>query len=134
VDDQPEIARTVRAVLVHDGLEVETAANGREALDLLMRGGHFDLVITDIRMPEMDGLELLRQVRQLRESLPVVVMTGRATLKNRSQAIAEGAFDYISKPFRVRPLLNVVHEALKGQAVSGVSGKTPGGGKVNEKI
>ena len=113
VDDQPTVALVVQAVLVHSGFCVETAANGRKALDLLMGGVHFDLVITDVRMPEMDGFELLRKIRKWREDLPVIIMTAHANHTNRLQAIQEGAFDYVLKPFAVGTLLNTVHRALK---------------------
>jgi two-component system NtrC family response regulator len=115
VDDQPEVALVVRAMLVHEGFEVETAVNGREALDLLMSALHFDLIITDVRMPEMDGLELLRRARQMRKDLPVIVMTGHATRRNRLDAMEKGAFDYVSKPFGIRVLLKAVHDALRGK-------------------
>jgi DNA-binding NtrC family response regulator len=113
VDDEPQVAETLRDILVHEGLQVEVAENGRQALDLLMNGNRFDLIITDMKMPEMDGLELLRHVRQLKENLPVIVLTGAANFKNGLEAIREGVFNYISKPFSVRLLMNIVHEALK---------------------
>jgi DNA-binding NtrC family response regulator len=113
VDDEPQVAETLLDILVHEGLQVEVAENGRQALDLLMNGHRFDLIITDMKMPEMDGLELLRHVRQLKENLPVIVLTGYATVENGLEAIREGVFNYISKPFSVRLLMNVVHEALK---------------------
>jgi DNA-binding NtrC family response regulator len=113
VDDEPQVAETLRDILVHEGLQVEVAENGRQALDLLMNGHRFDLIITDMKMPEMDGLELLRHVRQLKENLPVIVLTGYATVENGLEAIREGVFNYISKPFSVRLLMNIVHEALK---------------------
>ena len=115
VDDQPEVAHVVRAVLVQEGFEAETAVNGREALDLLMSALHFDLIITDVRMPEMDGLELLRQARQMRKDLPVILMTGHPTRRNRLDAMEKGAFDYVSKPFGIRVLLKAVHDALQGK-------------------
>jgi len=113
VDDDPGVAGTVLEVLVREGFDVETATNGRQALDLLMSGRPFDLVITDVRMPKMDGLELLRQIRKWRKNLPVIVMTGYATLKNGLEALQEEAFDYISKPFDLKVLMKVVREALK---------------------
>ena len=113
VDDEPDVASTIRAILVHEGFDVETAENGRQALDLLVCGPRFDLVMTDMRMPEMDGLELLRQVRHLRENLPVIVLTGYASEKDGLEALDEGASDYISKPFKAKALMEVVRRALK---------------------
>jgi CheY-like chemotaxis protein len=113
VDDEPQVAETLRGILEFEGYQVETAENGRQALDRLTSGHRFDLVITDMKMPEMDGLELMRQVRKLRKNLPVIVLTAYATLKSGLQAIKEGVYDYISKPFSVNLLTSVVHEALK---------------------
>jgi DNA-binding NtrC family response regulator len=113
VDDEPEVGETLRGILEYEGFKVEMAENGREALDRLMSGHRFDLIITDMKMPEMDGLELLRRVRQLRENLPVIVLTAYATIRNGLQAMKEGVYDYISKPFSVDLLIRVVREALK---------------------
>jgi CheY-like chemotaxis protein len=115
VDDEPQNAQTLRDLLEYHGFRVETAENGIQALDRLTSGHRFDLVITDMKMPEMDGLELLRQVQRLRKNLPVIVLTAYATLKNGLQAIKEGVYDYISKPFTVHLLMDVVHEALRSE-------------------
>jgi DNA-binding NtrC family response regulator len=119
VEDEPHVAETLRDILVHEGFQVETAENGKKALGRLTRGHRFDLVITDMKMPEMDGLELLRQTQKLGKNLPVIVLTGYATFKNGLQAIREGVYDYISKPFCIGLLMDVVHEALKDKALRG---------------
>jgi DNA-binding NtrC family response regulator len=116
VDDEPQVADTLRDLLEYEGFKVETAENGRQALDRLTSGHRFDLVITDMKMPEMDGLELLKRVQKLRKNLPVIVLTAYATLKNGLQAIKEGVYDYVSKPFSVDLLIRVVHQALKDEA------------------
>jgi DNA-binding NtrC family response regulator len=116
VDDEPQVADTLRDLLEYEGFKVETAENGRQALDRLTIGHRFDLVITDMKMPEMDGLELLKRVQKLRKNLPVIVLTAYATLKNGLQAIKEGVYDYVSKPFSVDLLISVVHQALKDEA------------------
>jgi len=112
VEDDPEIAGTILEVLVYGGFQVEIAENGRRALDLLMRDLHFDLVIANMTMRKIDGLELFGRFYQLRRNLPVIVMKGYATLKNGLQRIEKGRFDHMSNPFNVE-LINVVHEALK---------------------
>jgi DNA-binding NtrC family response regulator len=119
VEDEPHVAETLRDILVHEGFQVETAENGKKALGRLTRGHRFDLVITDMKMPEMDGLELLRQTQKLGKNLPVIVLTGYATFKNGLQAIREGVYDYVSKPFSIGLLMDVVHEALKDKALRG---------------
>jgi DNA-binding NtrC family response regulator len=116
VDDEPQVAEVLRAILEFEGFEVETAGNGKQALDRITSVDRFDLIITDMKMPEMDGLELLRQVQKLSKDLPVIVLTAYATLKNGLIAIKDGVYDYLSKPFSVEILMNVVHEALKDEA------------------
>jgi DNA-binding NtrC family response regulator len=98
---------------MREGFEVEMASNGREALDFVRRGYPLDLVITDIRMPEMDGLALLGHVRHLRKGLPVIVMTGDPTPNNQLRAREKGASGFIAKPFSLEVLQRVVHESLK---------------------
>lgn len=116
VDDEPLVAETLRDILESEGFKVKRAENGREALDTLMSDHRFDLIITDMKMPEMDGLELLRRVQKMKKNLPVIVLTGYATLKNGLQAIREEVYDYISKPFSVSVLMIAVREALKDKA------------------
>ncbi|NIQ39389.1 MAG: response regulator [Proteobacteria bacterium] len=113
VDDDYQVATVVRKILVHEGYHVETAKNGRKAMDLLMSGQHFDLVITDLRMPEMDGIELLRQTRQFMAYLPVIAMTGYVSTEDGMQCVEVGVHNYLVKPFRVQSLLKLVREGLK---------------------
>jgi CheY-like chemotaxis protein len=121
-EDEPEVARTVRDILVNEGFAVETARNGREALDLLMTGGRFDLLITNIKMPEMGGLGLLRRVRRFNMYLPVILLTGYADPAERMTAIQDGISGYVTKPFRIENLMRAVHETLKDK-VFGVLNK-----------
>jgi DNA-binding NtrC family response regulator len=116
VDDEPQVAEVLRGILEFEGFEVETVENGKQALDRITSVDRFDLIITDMKMPEMDGLELLTQVQKLSKDLPVIVLTAYATLKNGLNAIKDGVYDYVSKPFSVKILMNVVHEALKDKA------------------
>ena len=113
VDDEPDVAQTLRDVLEYQGFATEIAHNGKEALDCLMGGVYFDLVITDMNMPVMDGLELLRRIRQLNKDLPVIVLTGYADFEKGFAAIKEGVSHFMSKPFSVRLLIDAVDDALK---------------------
>lgn len=113
VDDEPEIASVIRDLLTFAGFDVETAANGKQAIDLLTTARHFDLMITDMKMPEMDGLELLKMTHQLKKTLPVIILTGCATVDNGIHSLEEGAYDYVLKPFNTEKLMLVVREALK---------------------
>ena len=117
VDDEPEVVETLRDILVFKGFDVETAENGAEAIDRLKSAHHFDLLITDLRMPGMDGLELLRQARKLRKNIPAAILTGNATFEDGLLAVEGGALEfvleYIAKPINLRDLMTVVHRALR---------------------
>jgi len=117
VDDEPDIVESLQDLLVFAGFHVETAENGQEAVDLLATTRPFDLVITDMKMPRMDGLELLRISHQLRRHLPVVILTGRGTVDDGIHSLEEGAYDYVLKPFNTEKLLRVVRGALKSRSL-----------------
>ena len=117
VDDDPETGEVLRDLLVFAGFDVIVAENGTQAVDLLSTVRHFDLMISDMQMPKMDGLELLRLSRRLRKHLPVVILTGHGTVHNGIHALEQGAHDYILKPFNTEKLLGVVEAALKSRSV-----------------
>ena len=107
VDDEQHMRVALFEALTRNGHEVAVAENGRMALDMVARE-RLDLVITDIRMPEMEGIELLRRVKALQPELPVVIMTGFATVDTAVEAMKQGAFDYILKPFPVEVIEETV--------------------------
>lgn len=115
-DDDHHVATVIRDILLHEGYEVEIARSGRQALEFLKSGKDLDLMITDMRMPEMDGLELLRQVRKTDRDLPVIVLTGYATVEDGLEAIGRGIIQNLSKPFDVKELTRAVHAVLKDKA------------------
>ncbi len=112
VDDEANMVRTLAKILARKGHEVATAKSGNEALQQLQAGG-FDVVITDLNMPEMDGMQLLREVhaRQLRPS--VLVLTGHGTIQSAVEAMKLGAADYLIKPCQPDELILKVHQALE---------------------
>jgi DNA-binding NtrC family response regulator len=121
VDDDHHVATVIRDILVYKGFEVQVAESGRQALSLL-RGGHdIELLITDMRMPEVDGLELLREIHFLKECLPVIVLTGYPTVRNGFQAITAGACEYLVKPFKIEDLLGAIVLALRNNRHEPVS-------------
>lgn len=97
VDDEPPIVRLVKAKLRVDGYEVITASSGDEALKLL-ESQTPDLIVLDVMMPEMDGFETLRRIRQ-RSQVPVVMLTARGSDADKLKGLQSGADDYITKPF-----------------------------------
>jgi two-component system response regulator AtoC len=117
VDDEPNLRRVLSAQLQRDGYDVQTAEDGEQGLQLLQEH-HIDLVITDLRMPKIDGLELLRRAVAADEHLPVVILTAHATVDNAVEALKTGAFDYITKPFDQNEVRTIVRKALKTRDLS----------------
>lgn len=99
-------------ILSHSGFEV-TTSDSAEATVSILKEQTFELLLTDMRMPGMDGLELLRQAKRLRPEIEVVVMTAHATIRTAVTAMKEGAIDYLEKPFDKDDLLHVVNRALE---------------------
>src|SRR5262245_13887102 len=117
VDDEPNLRRVLGAQLSRDGYEVHAVADGKEALRILQEQ-YVDVVITDLRMPNMDGLELLRRALALEPELPVVIITAHGTVDNAVAALKSGAFDYITKPFDQNEVRNVVRKALRTRVLA----------------
>ncbi len=117
VDDEPHFCKVMAIHLADEGYIVATATSGEEALERL-RGGEYHLVITDLKMPGMDGLALLEHIRDLSATLPVIVLTAYGTVDTAVQAMKLGAFDYILKPVDVDELKMVVARALRVQEIT----------------
>lgn len=112
VDDETSLREFLAITLSREGFEVETAASGEEALKRLAEGP-VDLALVDLMMPGMDGLETLRRLKETNETISVVIMTAFATTETAIQALKEGAYDYLIKPFKVEELKLVVQKALE---------------------
>ncbi len=145
VDDEPKVRKMVGRTLEQAGLEVSCFASGGDCLEQL-RCRTCDLLITDVKMPEMDGIELLTEVKRIIPSLPVLVITGYGDTRMAVKALKIGALDFIEKPLDRQSFLSAVESALKRNAkihrlVSGVLTKTEMGvlrlildGKSNKEI
>lgn len=112
VDDEPSLRRGMARLLGAAGYEVSSAANGREAMELIERTT-FDVIVSDIRMPGMDGLSLLRAVRARDLDVPVVFLTGSPSLETAMQAVEHGAFRYLKKPIDGTELTSLVRQAAQ---------------------
>src|SRR5262249_54031120 len=112
VDDEANLRRVLSAQLARDGYEVHTAEDGEAALAFL-KEHHIDLVITDLRMPKVDGMDLLRAALRDDPSRPVVMLTAHGTVDNAVEALKTGAFDYITKPFDQNEVRIIVRKALR---------------------
>jgi two-component system KDP operon response regulator KdpE len=113
IDDEPPIRKLLRTGLASQGYEVLEAPNGRTALELLARKP--DLAILDLGLPDVDGLELLRRLRERQERLPVVVLSSRDDEAGKVAALDLGADDYVTKPFGMEELLARMRAALRHQ-------------------
>ena len=112
VDDELLILRIISDILSKEGYEVKTAINYFNASQLL-DGEKFDVVITDIRMPEKSGIDLLTHVREINSDIPVILMTGFATLETAVEAVKQGAFDYLTKPLDFNKLKRIVSQSIE---------------------
>jgi CheY-like chemotaxis protein/glycine cleavage system H lipoate-binding protein len=111
VDDEEVILDSFRKILVIDGYSVDTVTNGKEALGLI-QSHHYDFVFTDLKMPEMDGVEVTKAVKHLRPDIDVVIITGYATVETAVETMKYGALDYVQKPFTDDELLAFVKKSL----------------------
>ena len=111
IDDEQIVLDSVSQILIDDNYEVDVSLSGREGLDWAIERP-YDIVLTDIRMPDIGGMRVLRDIKRVKSSLPVVIITGYATTKSAVQAMKLGAADYIEKPFEPEQLLDAVGRAL----------------------
>ena len=118
VDDEKHILMVLREALMHFGYRVTCAGSGAEAL-AAVRSELFDAAITDIRMPDMSGLDLLREIKRQDESIEVIVMTGYPTITSAVEALKEGAYDYLSKPLILDELEHVMQRVMERRFLRG---------------
>ncbi len=111
VDDEPGILSFLSKCFFRRGYTVRSTPYPKEALDFLSRG-QYDLVLADIKMPEMDGLSLLKKIKESYPTVEVILMTGHATVDSAIGSMKLGAFDYISKPFNLIQILSVIQRAI----------------------
>jgi EAL domain-containing protein (putative c-di-GMP-specific phosphodiesterase class I) len=123
IDDEPSVVRGYCRILERNGARVEVACNGREAVDLA-KASSFDVILSDISMPEMSGIEFLRALRQHDLDVPVILATGSPSVETAACAVELGAFRYLSKPVRERELWDAVlraacaHEVARAKRVT----------------
>ena len=117
VDDEPNLRKILAAQLSRDGYEVMTAEDGEQGL-LMLRENHIDLVVTDLKMPKVDGMTLLREAMKESPDLPIVMITAHGTVDTAVEALKLGAFDYLTKPFDKDEVRQVVAKALKTRALA----------------
>ena len=114
VEDEEKLARFVELELTHEGYQVEKAFDGRTGLELAEKGG-FDLLLLDIMLPGLNGLEVLRRLRKNDDHVPVIMLTARDAVMDKVTGLDMGADDYVTKPFSIEELLARIRAALRKQ-------------------
>jgi DNA-binding NtrC family response regulator len=116
VDDEPIAVRNLERVLAKEGYEVSTASNGQSALRLL-RQKTFDIVLTDLKMEKVDGMQVLKRCKESDPDVEVIVITGFAAVDTAIEAMKQGAYHYVAKPFKLDEVRKVVREAVEKVAL-----------------
>ena len=111
VDDEDIVLESFRKILVLDGFSIDTVEKGREALGLIQKND-YDFVFVDLKMPEMDGVEVTKAVKHLRPDVDVIVITGYASVESAVETMKHGAMDYVQKPFTEDELVDFVNKSL----------------------
>jgi nitrogen regulation protein NR(I) len=124
VDDEPNLRKILSAQLSRDGYDVLTAEDGEQGLTQL-REHHIDLIITDLKMPRVDGMTLLKRALEEEPELPIVVITAHGTIDTAVEALKRGAFDFVTKPFDKDEVRQIVAKALKTHELRGADATTP---------
>jgi DNA-binding NtrC family response regulator len=142
VDDEIDILELLELIITdRTDYEVTTTNNPVEVPELLKKHP-YDLIITDLRMPDVDGIELIEMVKQIDDQLPFIILTAYGTIESAVEAMRKGAFDYITKPFRQEQILLTIEKVMKWRRVQkenialkaelammkkGIGGQSPGG-------
>src|SRR5438046_176253 len=111
-DDDPGLRQSLERTLTREGYRVILASDGNAALERLQAGG-VDLVLTDLKMPGLSGIELLRAVKAIAADVDVILLTAFGTVEEAVKAMKEGAYDFLTKPFQRAQLLRLIRQALE---------------------
>lgn len=111
-DDERFMAEMLQEIFEEEGMLVEAALDGKQALEKF-HSSSFDLVLLDLRMPEVSGMDVLREIKQTDPDIPVVVITAYGSVDSAVEALKVGAYDFVTKPFKIEELKNIVHRALE---------------------
>ncbi|MEN6360260.1 MAG: sigma-54 dependent transcriptional regulator [Smithella sp.] len=117
VDDEFNIRLVLSAMLKKEGYSIASATDGLEALQIL-KAGKIDVVVTDLKMPNLDGMGLLNRITEQYPAVPVIIITAHGTVATAVEALKKGALDYITKPFELDDLKNVISKAIKTRALN----------------
>lgn len=118
VEDEHQLARFIQLELEHEDYETTVAGDGRQGLSLA-ESGEFDLILLDIMLPELNGLEVLRRLRKAENNVPVIMLTARDSVMDKVSGLDMGADDYITKPFAIEELLARIRVTLRQHRPAG---------------
>jgi len=119
IDDEPIVGKRLKQALRKFGIDVEVFEDSEEALNRL-EDKKFDIVVTDIRMEKIDGIQILENVLEHSNQTKVIIITGYATINVAQEALAKGAFDFIAKPFKPDDLRSVINKAALSLGFSNI--------------
>src|SRR4030043_831620 len=111
IDDEKSIRSTLKDILEHEGFNIEVASNGPEAIEIFSKS-QFDAVPCEIKMPGMDGIEVLEKIQSITNEVPVIMISGHGTIDTAVEAIKKGAYDFIEKPPDLNRLLITIRNAM----------------------
>jgi DNA-binding response OmpR family regulator len=113
VDDEEELVDTLTERLMLRGIETVGVISGAEAIRSV-KEREFDIVVLDVKMPGMDGLEVLREIKRIRPKAQIILLTGRGSAKESQMCLEQGAFDYLIKPINIEDLIQKMKDAMGG--------------------
>src|SRR5450631_2132084 len=112
IDDEKSIRKTITEILTYEGYKIDEAVDGEEGLRKF-REKNFDLVICDIKMPKLDGIEFLEKAREINDEVPIIIISGHGNIETAVEAVKKGAYDYISKPPDLNRMLITLRNAME---------------------
>ena len=113
VDDEVDMLALLAMIITNKSTHGATTTNNPLEVPKLIQEGKFDLIISDLKMPGMDGVELITAVRKIDESIPILIITAYGSVESAEDAVHKGAYDYITKPFRKEQILIAINRALE---------------------
>ena len=111
IDDEKSIRKTLNEILSYEGYKIEEAADGEEGLKKF-KEKNFDIVLCDIKMPKLDGIEFLEKAREINDEVPIIIISGHGNIETAVEAVKKGAYDYISKPPDLNRMLITLRNAM----------------------
>lgn len=125
IEDEERIARVLQLELEHEGYEVHTRADGRSGLNAALNESDWELILLDVMLPELSGLEVLRRIRQANSAVPIILLTARDAVPDRVSGLDQGANDYVTKPFATIELLARIRSLLRQRSLQDQPAKQP---------